>query len=198
MKKKKALLFFILPLFFCSCSGISGGLAIMEANFKYSRRMYNEAVVSYMKALGNKEIIPYAEYGLGTAYFAMGEEKEALDHLSRAIQTLEALPQSTNRELHYRIHYNTGVVLFSRDDFSGAANSFRDALRVDGRKIEAKRNLELCIQLLARENLNIDKQEDEQENESMIVLFELIRQKELNEWKSREWTEEENITGPDY
>ena len=170
----------------------------MEANYKYSRGMYSEAIPPYLKALNNAETEPYAEYGLGTVYFAMGEEKAALDRFSRARQTLEILPESANRELRYRIHYNTGVVLFSGQDFSAAADSFRDALRVDGGKIDAKRNLELCIQLLTRESLPVDGTDNKSENESMVVIFEYIRQKELNQWRSREWTEEEDITGPDY
>ena len=191
-------IFIFFTLFVCGCSGISGRLLIMEANYKYSQGMYNEAISPYMKALDNNETAPYAEYGLGTIYFAMGEDKAALDRFDKARKALETLPASSNRELRYRILYNTGVVLFSEQDYSGAANSFRDALRADGRRIEAKRNLELCIRMLARENLPVDEQENETENEGMVVLFEYIRQRELNQWRSREWMEEEDITGPDY
>ncbi|MCL1835950.1 MAG: tetratricopeptide repeat protein [Treponema sp.] len=180
----------------CGCSGIPGKLLIMEANYKNSRGMYNEAITPYLKALDYADAAPYAEYGLGSVYFALGEEQAALDRFAKARKALEKLPPSENSELHYRIHYNTGVVLFSAQDFAGAANSFREALRVDGRRIDAKRNLELCILSLSRENLSVGI--DEYENESMLILFDFIRQKELNQWRSREWTDEEEITGPDY
>jgi len=188
--------FVVLPLMLCGCSGIPGKLLIMEANYKNSRGMYNEAITPYLKALDYADAAPYAEYGLGSVYFALGEEQAALDRFAKARKALEKLPPSENSELHYRIHYNTGVVLFSAQDFAGAANSFREALRVDGRRIDAKRNLELCILSLSRENLSVGI--DEYENESMLILFDFIRQKELNQWRSREWTDEEEITGPDY
>ena len=194
--KKCYLTFLILPLLVCGCSGVPGKLLIMEANYKNSRGMYNEAITPYLKALEYTDAAPYAEYGLGSVYFALGEDQAALDRFAKARKSLEKLPPSANSELHYRINYNTGVVLFSAQDFAGAADSFREALRVDGRRIEAKRNLELCILSLARENLSVDS--DEYENESMLILFDFIRQKELNQWRSREWSDEEESTGPDY
>ena len=191
------LMFFAMPLLVCGCSGVSGKLLIMEANYWNSRGMYNEAISPYLKALDFDDAVPYAEYGLGSVYFALGEEAAALDRFAKAGESLETLPPSANRELRYRIHYNTGVALFSGGDFSGAADSFRDALRMDGRKIEAKRNLELCIRLLARENVSSGGS-DEAENESRAVLFNYIRQRELSQYRSREWVEEEDTTGPDY
>ena len=188
--------FLFLTLMVCGCSDVSGKLLIMEANYKNSRGMYNEAITPYLKALDYADAAPYGEYGLGSVYFALGEDQAALDRFAKARQSLEKLPPSANRELHYRIHYNTGVVLFSAQDYAGAANSFRDALRVDDRRIDAKRNLELCLLSLSRENLSTGY--DEHDNESMLIIFDFIRQKELNQWRSREWIDEEEITGPDY
>jgi len=194
---KKLLVFFALPFLVCGCSDIPGKLLIMEANYWNSRGVYNEAIPPYMRALDYREAAPYAEYGLGSVYFALDEKEAALDRFARAREALETLPPSANRELRYRVHYNTGVALFSGGDFSGAADSFRDALRADGRRIEAKRNLELCIRLLERENMQSGRGGDT-EDESRAVLFDYIRQRELSQYKSREWAGEEDIAGPDY
>ena len=200
-KRKKIFIFFVLPLLFCGCSDIRGKLSVMEGNFRYSQGMYNEAILSYLRALDYKEAVPYADYGLGSVYFAMGEDKAALDRFARASEVLETLPPSANRELRYRTHFNTGVVLFCGQDFNGAADSFRDALRVDGGKIEAKRNLELSLESLARQNIQGDEGEDN-ENESRAILFEYLQQREINLYRSQEWiqelNEEENMTGRDY
>jgi Ca-activated chloride channel family protein len=150
-----------------------------------------------MKALEYEDAAPYAMYGLGMVYYAMGEDNAALSRFTESETMIETFPAASNRELHYRIHYNTGVVLFSGGDFFGAANSFREALRADHGKIEAKRNLELAIRLLAREKPS-GAGIDNKESESKDALFEYIRQNELNRWISREWPEEENTTGPDY
>jgi Ca-activated chloride channel family protein len=188
---------FILLLLMCGCSRISGKLLIMEANYHSKQGMYSRAVSSYMKAIEYEDAAPYAEYGLGVVYFAMGEDKAALSRLTEAETMLEAFPAASNRELHYRIHYNSGVVLFNGGDFFGAADSFREALRADNGKTEAKRNLELAIRLLAREKPS-GAGVDNNANGSRDALFEYIRQNELNRWVSREWPEEEVTTGPDY
>jgi Ca-activated chloride channel family protein len=159
--------------------------------------MYSRAVSTYIRALEYEDAAPYAQYGLGMIYFAMGEDKAALSRLTEAETLLEAFPAASNRELHYRIHYNTGVVLFSGGDFFGAADSFREALRADHGKIEAKRNLELAIRLLAREQPS-GAGIDNKTSESRDALFEYIRQNELNRWLSQEWPEEKDTTGPDY
>jgi Ca-activated chloride channel family protein len=188
---------FCLPLLFCACSDIPGKLLIMEANFHHSRGMYNEAISTYQKAYEHEEAAPYSEFGLGSAYFALGEEKAALKQFAEAEKLLESHHSNDHKELHYRIHYNTGVVLFSKGDFSGAADSFRKALKVDGGKKDAKQNLELSLQSLLREN-KAGGDNDKGENESMDILFQYVRQKESNQWESRQWEQEEDANGLDY
>lgn len=189
-------------LLLCGCSGVSGKLLVMEGNFQKSRGMYTGAIASYLKALAYAEAAPYSEFGLGSVYFAMGEERAALERFAQAGNLLEAFPPDSGQELRYRIHYNTGIVLFSDGDFSGAVDSFREALKIDGGKKEAKRNLELSIRALVRENTSNapagSGSGNEGEDESMAVLFGYIRQKETNQWKSREWQQEDNHDELDY
>jgi Ca-activated chloride channel family protein len=197
MDNKVQLVFLsILLLLMCGCSRVSGKLLIMEANYLSTKGMYSRAISKYMKALDYEDAAPYAQYGLGMVYFAMGEDKAALSRLAEA-EAMLAFTATSNRELHYRIHYNTGVLLFSEGNFIGAADSFREALRADNVKIEAKRNLELAIRSLARERPSMAGI-DNNVNESRDTLFDYIRENELNRWISREWPEEEDLTGPDY
>lgn len=195
--RQRIKLFTVLSLALCGCSQIPGKLHIMEANAWNSREMYSRAIVPYMRALEFTESEPYGEYGLGSVYFAMGEDNAALDRYASAQKLLETLPPDAGRELRYRIHYNTGVVLFSKEDFSGAADSFREALRTDGRRIEAKRNLELSLISLSRENPSGGSDSTEG-FESRAAFFEYIRQRELNQWRNRDWPEEETSSEPDY
>jgi len=187
----------LLPLIcylFLSCNA-SGKLLIIEANFLSSQGRFTEAVAQYTKALEYEDAAPYAEYGLGSVYFAMGEEEAALDNFAKAGNMLDKAPPNLNRELRYRICYNTGVAEFSRGNFSGAADSFRDALKTDGRKTEAKRNLELSLLSTARQNTAGG---GHSENEGVTALFDYIRQKELDQWTNREWQPEEDSGEPDY
>jgi len=178
-------------------SGIHGKLLVMEGNFQNARGDYAGAISSYMKALEYDGAAPYSEFGLGSVYFALGEEKAALERFAEAENMLELFDPAASRELHYRIHYNTGVVLFTEGDFSGAVDYFRRALRIDGGKKEAKRNLELSLRSLARKNVSGGGANAE-ESESMAALFEYVQQKEFNQWKSREWQMEEDNNGLDY
>ena len=181
-------------------SGVSGKLLIMQGNFQNARGDHAGAISSYMQALEHTQAAPYSEFGLGSVYFALGEEKAALERFAHAEKLLETTDPAANRELQYRIHYNTGVVLFSEGDYSGATESFRRALKIDGGKKDAKRNLELSILSLAREDVSSGgKNDGETEGgENRAILFEYMQQKEFNQWKSREWQKEEDFSGLDY
>lgn len=185
-------------LFLCvclsSCSQLPGKLRIIEGSFYHSREQYNKAVVSFQKALVYEEAAPYANYGLGVAYLAMGEEEAAMKRFAAA----EILSSGEeHRELRYRTHYNLGVIRFEQGDYAAAAGEFRRALESDGSHIEAKRNLELSLlsmesrgEASIREHKNNGREHD--------ILFDYLRQKEQDRWRSREWAEEETASGPDY
>jgi len=178
-----------------SCSNITGKLLIIEANMLSSQGKFTESINKYTKALEFKDAEPYADYGLGTVYLSMGEYETALDNFEKAGNALAGQPPNQNHELRYRVCYNKGVTLFSMGNFSGAAESFRDALKADGRKTEAKRNLELSLLSTARQRISSGVHSD---NEGMTALFDYIRQKELAQWTNREWQAEEDDEGPDY
>jgi Ca-activated chloride channel family protein len=191
------LLFFV--LFFPSCAKTSGKLLVMEANFLSGRGLYAGAISSYLRALEYDEAAPYAEYGLGSVYYSLDEGGAALNRFVDSQKLLENRSPAADRELRYRIHYNTGVIFFEREDFEAAAASFRDALRIDPAKIDAKRNLELSLLSIARKNAAGGQIEQRrEESESREALFEYLRQKEQNQWKSREWVVEEETTDTDY
>jgi Ca-activated chloride channel family protein len=186
----------------CSCSGISGKLLIMEGNFYNARGMYTEAIASYLKAQQDTEARPYAEFCLGAVYFSLDEGAAALERFAAAERALQDMPRKKYPELLYRIHYNTGVVRFKEGDYTRALQAFRLALEIDGSRIEAKRNLELSLLSLSqRENtteifsktVSLEDREDQ-----TAALFDYLRQKEQNQWKSREWIEDSPGSGPDY
>jgi Ca-activated chloride channel family protein len=186
-------------IFFCSCSQVSGKLLVMEGNFFYARGMYTAAASSYLRALSRGEAVPYAEYGLGTVYFSQDEGKAALERYAAAAKSLENAPPGEDRELRFRIPYNSGLVFFAEGDYETAVQAFRAALELEGGRIEAKRNLELSLLARSRKTEGGgQKTEDGPPGEAEQALFEYLRRKEQNQWKSREWIEEENPPGPDY
>jgi Ca-activated chloride channel family protein len=163
--------------------------------------MYTEAILAYLEALEYDETAPYAEYGLGSACLALDEDAAALQRFAAAEERLAGRPLEDHRELVYRINYNRGVVRFHAGDFAAAADEFRSALETDGSRIDAKRNLELSLLSLAGQSsggstaLGLNIREEQGESRA---LFDYIRHKEQDQWKSREWSGEADFTGPDY
>jgi Ca-activated chloride channel family protein len=194
----------LILLCFDGCSRLPGRLLIMEGNFYHSQGMYTEAVAVYLKALDHGEVVPYAEYGLGSAYISLDEGDAALERFDASAESLKKNHVDTGQELSYRICYNKGIVLFERGDYENAAEAFRQALEIDGSRIEAKRNLELSLLSLSRETPSLGASPSSAENEGdktserASALFDYLHRKEQNQWKSREWTEEAPSTGPDY
>jgi Ca-activated chloride channel family protein len=195
------------------CSRLPEQLLVIEGNFYHSQGRYTEAVAAYLRALDHGEmepgdpVRPFAEYGLGSAYISLDEGGAALERFEASAKALKELPPETGQELSYRLSYNTGIVLFEKGGYAGAVDAFKQALEIDGSRIEAKRNLELSLLSLSREasttrpeQAKAPSRESEGNGtaERSSALFDYLRQKEQNQWKSREWIEEEPTTGPDY
>ncbi|MCL2196145.1 MAG: VWA domain-containing protein [Treponema sp.] len=179
---------------FSSCS--EGKLLLIEANYLNSRGRYDEAMITYLKALGHDDSAPYAEYGLGLTFYLLDEGEAALNRYTDSQKLLEKFSANEHRELRYRNHYNTGVILFEEGEYRLAADSFKEALKEDPRRLDAKRNLELSLMSVNMETNT--KSRSRSQEELKEVLFEYLRQEEQQKWKSREWAPEENQTGPDY
>jgi len=179
---------------FSSCTG--GKLLLLEANYLISQNRYNEAIALYLKALNHEESSAYAEYGLGLTFYSLDESESALNRYSNSQRLLGTPTNNEHRELRFRNHYNSGIILFEEGDFDSAAASFKEALKVDPKRTEAKRNLELSLISISMEKNRQDRSEERQEQRE--ILFEYLREEEQEKWKSREWTPEENYSGPDY
>jgi Ca-activated chloride channel family protein len=174
---------------------------LLRGNFLSARGMYTEAILAYLEALEYDKIAPYAEYGLGSACLALDEDAAALRHFAAAEERLAGMPREDHRELIYRINYNRGVVRFHAGDFAAAVDEFRAALETDGSRIEAKRNLELSLLSLAGQSsgaassLAVNLQEEQRGSRA---LFDYVRRKEQDQWKSRDWSGDDDFAGPDY
>jgi len=185
----------IIALFFlASCS--EGKLLLLQANYLNAIGKYDEALVPYLKAINHEDSAPYAEYGLGLTFYQLDEGKAALKRYGDSHKLLEKYSSNEHRELRYRNHYNSGVIFFEEGDYQSAAESFKEALRTDPKRLDAKRNLELSLMSISMET-NMESREGKRE-ESREILFEYLKQDEQQKWKSREWEPEENFSGPDY
>ncbi|MCL2440742.1 MAG: VWA domain-containing protein [Treponema sp.] len=179
---------------FSSCT--EGKLLLLEANYLSSLGRFDDALVPYHKALNHKDAAPYAEYGLGLTYYLLDMGEIALQRYGDSQNLLENFHNNEHRELRYRNHYNSGIIFFEEGDYESAVNSFREALRMDPKRLDAKRNLELSIMSISMESKTDNRTEGQQEQRE--ILFEYLKQEEQQLWRSREWAPEEPHLGPDY
>jgi tetratricopeptide (TPR) repeat protein len=189
-------------LFCASCTAVSARLELVKGNVYFSRGKYAEAAAAYIGAMKDPGAAPYASYALGNVYFATGQNEAALDRYAEAEKNAH---ERENRELVYRSRYNSGIVRFTVGDFGPAADDFRRALEADGSHIDAKVNFELSLLQLMRKKEDAQVRttqkgsvsEDERRRKSEI-LFNFVRPKEADRWKSWDFTVENEDDGPDY
>jgi Ca-activated chloride channel family protein len=183
-----------------ACSGCAPGrLLIMEGNFHAAGGRYAQAIGAYTRALSFPEAVPYGEFALGTVYMALDEKDNALVRFEKAREALQ--DHTRGRELLYRIVYNTGIIHFEEGNYEEAAGEFKSALEYDSSRIEAKRNLELSLLSLARQEAapqDASRMTVREAGDDHTILFEYMRQKEQEQWKSREDREDEIPSSMDY
>ena len=196
----------LLLFLFLGCGALNSKLEIFEANFYFSRGMVNEAISKYLSAAENQETAPYAHFALGTIYLALEQHDAALE---RFIMAEKSLPVSDNNSasasILYKIRYNACIVHFEKGEYREAAASFKGALEIDRQQRNAKRNLELSFLLLDNKSQNAELENNQagsiasgSRSGSSGILFDYMRRKEMDKWKSIEWTGTEDNTGPDY
>ena len=185
-----------------SCAPVRSRLKLVQGNIRFSQGKYAEAAGFYIEAMDDTTTAPYAAYSLGVIYFTLDQDEAALARFNEAEKNASA---EENRELIYRSRYNSGIIRFTNGDFEEAASDFKRALEVNGSRVDAKLNFELSMLSLMR------KREDAQvrttqkgsvtaddSRRKSEILFNFVRQKESNRWKSWDFTGETDSGYPDY
>ena len=204
LKMPRLTILCVLCIVLCaSCADLKAKLHIMEGNFYYSQGLSNQAIAAYLKAASYPQAKAYAEFGLGSVYYALDERQAALERFAAAAASAKSLLKQDDPELLYRIRYNEGIVRFENGRYDEAAAHFRAALEANGAHVGAKRNLELS--LLAQNESESgtgggagDGEGEERSDPGNEVLFQYVREKESRQWQSREQIEDTDGNGPDY
>jgi len=193
---------FILMSLSCSSDGL-GSYYTFLGTLEAKKNQSSQAIASFSQAaaVSSPENRRYAQYGLATLYADMGEYQAALALFEALVQDLTKEAAETKgpaRELLYRSWYNRGLCFYALEDFDAAAEAFRSALLIDGSRWNAKQNLELSLLAKTKKRGSATSAgaiSTEKRPVPNPVLFEYIRQKEMDRWKSQQWksTEESSI-----
>ncbi len=131
-----------------------------EGRRAYGQGNLPEALKAFEAAAQARPQDPRARFNLADALYKNGRYDEA----ETAYRALAADPRSP---LAPAARFNLGNTLYQKQDFRGAAAAYRDALRLTPADPDAKRNLELALQALERqEEQQRREQQRKQQDES--------------------------------
>ena len=195
--KRSASVPLVLSVFFLtSCSGttISGARTVLSSTWSWYQHKYNAAVAGFLQVAedaalsGDSVMQQYAVYGLGTTYL-MQHENEA------ALLRFRQIPDSAPSDILYAAWYNRGIIAYKEGDYETAAVCFRRALKINGKKINAKINLELSTdkaekEAKARENTLTSASELSGNDTMESSVFQRIKENDMKQWKNSMRTEQ--------
>ena len=125
-------------------------------NQKYEEKKYDEALRLYTDAQALKPSAPELHYNIGNVLFRKGELDKAIEEYMRA-------QSGADPRLQQAAQYNRGNALLQQGKAQDAVNAYVQALRLDPKDAEAKRNLELALRLL--EEQKKQQQQQPQQNQ---------------------------------
>ncbi|MCK5201849.1 MAG: hypothetical protein KAR21_26025 [Spirochaetales bacterium] len=171
-----------LMLITSSCSNLRVYVDVMEGNYAFFRGEYQEANLAYLNVKGQDPYSEYISYNLGNVYYALGE-------IDSAFEEWGSINEKSKTEIAVRSLFNTGVLLFELSRYEEAYRTFRSILELDPYHIDAKINLEYCIQKMNfttenRAGIGETDMEELEKTDDVSRVLEFVRRRETNIWKA--------------
>ena len=189
-------------LIFSSCTqNLKDSFNLLEGNFFWHQKKYQQAEMKFLQTLNASEVSQnkiteqYAIYGLGSSYVMQNEEVAALSRL-------ESISTDAPEELRFASFYNIGVLSYSLGNYEKSIQSFKDALLINPKSIDAKINLELALRQGSKSvqsgSSQIKTASESKENSVLTdAVFSIIRENEQKQWKNQE-KQDDSHSSTDY
>ena len=123
----------------------AGPLTNNQGNEAFNSDDYDAALSAYALADEKMPERPEPEYNSGNALYRMDSLEEAQARYQGALALAEDDQLSRNSV------FNIGNVLYTSEQYAGAAEAYKEALRIDPTDLDAKYNLELALEQLRQE-----------------------------------------------
>lgn len=176
----KYLLYIILPLMMIGCALDVAGAdvksaatskqernLINEGNNLYHQQRFADAEVLYRKALELKPTSQYAQYNLATALIRQSGSKDLNkdnNPLTEAKSILSGLLEVADNDMIVeKASYNLGNIAFNNNDFKGAIEYYKNALRKNPANDQARQNLRLAQKKQQEQQNNQNQQQQQQQ-----------------------------------
>ncbi len=180
----------ILPLFLVGWIG-SWSQAIKRGNAHYEAEAYDAALEAYQAAAKDRPNDPISRYNLGTVLYQKKQFEKAADEFRRSLDAVDPIHQAQG-------YYNLGNAQVQLNDIEGAVRSYKSALRLNPRDLDAKHNLELALERLEQksqqnqpESGEEDKSQQEQDRQQQNQDQQDTAEKESNQQDQEDPSESE-------
>lgn len=117
---------------------------VEQGNKLYQAGQLAAALEKYRQAQKGQPGSPALHYNIGNVLYKQGEFEKAYDEYRQAFAAGE-------RPLAEGARFNAGNSHYARKNWPEAIRNYQEALRLDPRDIDAKKNLELALQQLQEE-----------------------------------------------
>ena len=169
---------------------------VIEGNYAFSRGEYQEANLDYLKVQDKKLYKNYLSYNLGNVYYALGE-------VDSAFTEWNSIDSNIVDTITLRSFFNTGVLLFELSRYEEAYAIFRNILELDSSNLNAKINLEHCIQKMNFSTENKVKSQDIdieelEKTEDVSRVLDFVKRRESHVWTPPSKLDQEESTEKDW
>ena len=177
----------------CAENTVQNAGTILSSSWCWYQHKYNSAVAGFLQVAfdaassGDEITEQYAAYDLAATYLMQNENDAAETRFS-------SIPDSAPSDIRYASWYNRGIIAYKEGDYDRAAECFINALKIDGKKMNAKINLELSTtkaekDARVRENMLTAVSESQESDTMENSIFQRIKENDRNQWKNSGQTE---------
>lgn len=182
-------------------SKLTSKFSILDGTLAWVRQDWMRATTMFYEVFENSsknsetQARDYALYGLASVYIKQKEYTSALERLNE-------ISDSAHGDLVAGKWYQAGLIAYSRGQYQEATQFFRQSLEKDSQALDAKINYEISKKAVAasaaQKMAGSSGFREQAKNEGgQEALFDYVRQKEENRWKTKN-EEEQNSKLPDH
>lgn len=155
---KKTLFILVSLLTVCGvCDAQSERGSVRKGNRDFGKSRFEEAEINYKKALVADSTSVAADYNLGNTYFRLENYTEAEKYYGAAADSLSKCRYGAD------LYHNMGNSLLARQDYQGAIEAYKNALRRRPDDMETKSNLAYAQKMLQNQQ---NQQDQNQQNQN--------------------------------
>ena len=133
---------------------------IYDGNEQASAEVFDEAEISYRRALSKSPKKPEALYNLGNTHF---QEQDFDEAKQRYFQTQKFAENKSSK--HHAFH-NLGNVFMKQKDYAKAVEAYKNALRNNSEDEETRYNYALAKELLDKEQEQQNQDQNDQQDQN--------------------------------